>query len=126
MEKMELRDSKMAGATPDKPPPYSESFQNPGGPNMTLPTAPPIRPVVHTVVMQQMGPRSTTIVCKSCNHQIQTRVEFQPTTKTHLFALVLCLIGCWPFACLPYCMDSCNSADHYCPSCNAYIGSYVN
>ncbi|XP_068627990.1 lipopolysaccharide-induced tumor necrosis factor-alpha factor homolog [Battus philenor] len=77
------------------------------------------------VVGHQMGPKSTTYVCKSCNHQIVTRVERSASMRTHLIALFLCFVGCWPFACLPYCVDSCNNADHYCSNCGAYVGSYI-
>ncbi|XP_014371852.2 lipopolysaccharide-induced tumor necrosis factor-alpha factor-like isoform X2 [Papilio machaon] len=82
--------------------------------------------VIPTVVVgHRMGPNSTAFVCKSCNHQIVTRVERNASLRTHLVALFLCFVGCWPFACLPYCMDSCNNADHYCTNCGAYIGSYT-
>ncbi|CAG5009848.1 unnamed protein product [Parnassius apollo] len=90
------------------------------GPTM-MPTVVPA-----VVVGRQMGPTATVYVCKSCNQQIVTRVDRSPTMRTHLFALILCLVGCWPFACLPYCVDSCNNVDHYCTNCGAYIGSYIS
>lgn len=49
--------------------------------------------VVQTVIVQQMGPVPTSMVCKSCNIQIVTRVEMNPTIRTHLFAIMLCVIG---------------------------------
>ncbi|KAJ8726875.1 hypothetical protein PYW08_015272 [Mythimna loreyi] len=83
--------------------------------------------VIPVVVGHQpmMGPKPTPITCKSCRAQIVTRVELKTSTKTHLFALLLCCVF-WPCVCLPYCIDSCQNADHYCPNCDAYIGSYTN
>ncbi|CAH0668927.1 unnamed protein product [Spodoptera exigua] len=118
------------------PPPYSDA---PAGP---LPTVvhpyPRIQPV--GVAFQQtsgadvvpvivgnraMGPKPSTITCPSCRVEIVTRVEYINSSKTHLFALGLCIVF-WPLVCLPYFLDSCRNADHYCPNCNAYIGSYNN
>ncbi|XP_044733001.1 lipopolysaccharide-induced tumor necrosis factor-alpha factor homolog [Chrysoperla carnea] len=101
------------------PPPYSQA--PPPGPGFHVPpTAPP--PVV--LVPSNVGPDPATITCPSCRANIRTRIEYESTTKTHLFALLLFLIGCWPCCCIPYCMDSCNNANHYCPNCGSFIGSY--
>ncbi|XP_047535527.1 lipopolysaccharide-induced tumor necrosis factor-alpha factor homolog [Vanessa atalanta] len=72
-----------------------------------------------------MSPNPSPYVCRSCNQQIITRVERTPSLRTHLFALMLCILGCWPCVCLPYCVDTCNNAEHYCTNCNAYVGSYI-
>ncbi|CAB3258131.1 unnamed protein product [Arctia plantaginis] len=55
---------------------------------------------------------------------IVTKVERKATTKTHVIALLLCLFLCWPCVCVPYCVNSCQNADHYCPNCNSYLGTY--
>ncbi|KAJ8726874.1 hypothetical protein PYW08_015271 [Mythimna loreyi] len=83
--------------------------------------------VIPTVVTHQpmTGTQPTPITCKSCNELIVSRVELKTSTKAHLFALMFCCLF-WPLAWLPYCIDSCHDADHYCPNCNAYIGSYKN
>ncbi|XP_028171762.1 lipopolysaccharide-induced tumor necrosis factor-alpha factor homolog [Ostrinia furnacalis] len=73
-----------------------------------------------------VGPNETNMTCPSCQATITTRVERKATTKTHMIALALCVFLCWPCACIPYCKNSCRNADHYCPSCNAYLGTYVN
>ncbi|XP_047023456.1 uncharacterized protein LOC124632605 [Helicoverpa zea] len=80
--------------------------------------------VIPVVIGPQMGPKESPMSCPSCNQQIVTRIEYKSTTKTHLFAALLCCIGCWPCVCIPYCVHSCQNADHYCPNCSAYIGSY--
>ncbi|CAH1635088.1 unnamed protein product [Spodoptera littoralis] len=69
----------------------------------------------------QVGPEPSQITCPSCRATIVTRVERKSTTKTHVIALLLCLFLCWPCVCVPYCVDSCQNADHYCPNCNSYL-----
>lgn len=101
------------------PPPYTG-----GGPPPVI-VQPGVAYQVPVVAANQMGPKPAPITCRSCNQQIVTRVELKSSTKTHLFAVLLCLVF-FPCVCLPYCLDSCHNADHYCPNCNAYIGSYTN
>ncbi|XP_037926371.1 lipopolysaccharide-induced tumor necrosis factor-alpha factor homolog isoform X3 [Hermetia illucens] len=71
-----------------------------------------------------VGPEPVRCVCPSCGAQIISKMKYEPTTKTHLIALLLCCCICWPCVCLPYCMDSCQNANHYCPNCDAFIGTY--
>ncbi|XP_041973082.1 lipopolysaccharide-induced tumor necrosis factor-alpha factor homolog [Aricia agestis] len=77
------------------------------------------------VVLNQMVYQPTPYTCRSCHQQIVTKVKRKPTFKTHFFAAGFCLV-CWiPCAIIPYCMDGCRQADHYCPNCDSFIGSYV-
>ncbi|KAJ8956991.1 hypothetical protein NQ318_012156 [Aromia moschata] len=85
---------------------------------------PPAQVVVHHTPLV-LGPNPQSITCPSCHAQITTAVELENSTKTHLIALVLCLV-CFPCVCVPYCMDSCKSKNHYCPNCRAYLGRYEN
>lgn len=39
-----------------------------------------------------VGPTPTLIVCPSCHQSVQTKLEYEPSTRTHLFALGLCLL----------------------------------
>ncbi|XP_075972726.1 lipopolysaccharide-induced tumor necrosis factor-alpha factor homolog [Anticarsia gemmatalis] len=66
------------------------------------------------------------IVCQSCNYTVSTRTEMRPTFRTHAWAVCLFVCGLWPCCFVPYCMPTCNNIDHYCPKCNAYIGSYMS
>ncbi|KAL0839406.1 hypothetical protein ABMA28_016131 [Loxostege sticticalis] len=119
------------------PPPYSSSEQPPGPPPGFYPPPPGPVPVQTTTVypatvavvttnVAAMGAQPSHTFCKSCHQDITTVIRHKATTKTHLFALLLCIIGCWPCAWIPYCVDSCHNVDHYCPHCNAYLGSYLN
>ncbi|CAG9791855.1 unnamed protein product [Diatraea saccharalis] len=120
----------------EQPPPYTEQpptmVHHP--PTMVQPTIVQptvIQPVpvmypVQTVTVTStglIGSDPTLMTCPSCLNQIVTRVDRSPSCRTHVMA-VLCLLLFWPCTCLPYCVDSCNNADHYCPHCNTYIGSY--
>ncbi|XP_033223208.1 lipopolysaccharide-induced tumor necrosis factor-alpha factor homolog [Belonocnema kinseyi] len=89
---------------------------------------PPLQPnvVIIGTRVNAFGPSSQPMTCPYCHASISTRVESDPSTKTHLFALMLCLIGCWPCAPCPYCMDTCLAQKHFCPSCNAYLGQHEN
>ncbi|XP_055591753.1 lipopolysaccharide-induced tumor necrosis factor-alpha factor homolog [Uranotaenia lowii] len=71
-----------------------------------------------------VGPDPTTITCPSCRATVVTRVDYASTTKTHLCAGLLFLFICWPCVCVPYCTKWCRDANHYCPNCNAFIGSH--
>ncbi|CAH2063516.1 unnamed protein product, partial [Iphiclides podalirius] len=100
------------------PPPYSDDPPNP-----PVVTAQPVQ--VGVVVINQMGPSPASAICKSCNNQITTTVKRKPSMKTHLFAVLLCGFGCLPCVFIPYCVESCNNLEHYCPNCNSYVGSYI-
>ncbi|XP_012153001.1 lipopolysaccharide-induced tumor necrosis factor-alpha factor homolog [Megachile rotundata] len=93
---------------PPPPPPY-----HPGQPNVVI-------------VGTQFGPESQRLVCPYCHAQITTSIETEANTKTHLFALLLCVLGLWCCAPCPYCIDSCMVKKHYCPSCKAYLGQSHN
>ncbi|KAG4077049.1 hypothetical protein HA402_016036 [Bradysia odoriphaga] len=82
---------------------------------MAQPIPPPIIPV-------QVGPVSTITLCPSCRASVRTNVRHDVALKTHLMALLLCCCFCWPCVCVPYCVDSCKDANHFCPACNAFIG----
>uniref|UniRef100_A0A1L8E2T6 Putative membrane-associated motif in lps-induced tumor necrosis factor alpha factor n=1 Tax=Nyssomyia neivai TaxID=330878 RepID=A0A1L8E2T6_9DIPT len=101
---------------PAQGPPYATSMPHP---HMTQPQ------VVHTIVHSPpVGPDPSTIICPSCRQQVITRLDYETTTKTHIMAALLCAFVCWPCAWIPYVMDSCKNANHYCPSCGAFIGTY--
>ncbi|CAG9563523.1 unnamed protein product [Danaus chrysippus] len=72
----------------------------------------------------QVGPEPMPLICPACHASVKSKVEHSSTTGTHIMAALLCLCLCWPCVCVPYCVDSCQNADHYCPSCNAYLGTY--
>ncbi|KAJ8724908.1 hypothetical protein PYW07_015866 [Mythimna separata] len=83
----------------------------------------PQQPQLVPVSQVPLGPEPVSVNCPACGASVITTVQSRSTTKTHLMAMFLCC--CCPIlVCLPYCMDSCQNADHLCPNCNAYLGTY--
>uniref|UniRef100_A0A903WR20 LITAF domain-containing protein n=2 Tax=Anopheles darlingi TaxID=43151 RepID=A0A903WR20_ANODA len=76
------------------------------------------------VVAPAVGPEQTQLICPNCQALVRTTVEHRANTRTHIYALLLCLFFCWPCICLPYCCNSCRDTIHKCPRCKAFIGSY--
>ncbi|KAF5289128.1 hypothetical protein FQR65_LT02017 [Abscondita terminalis] len=76
------------------------------------------------VIVTNFGPHSQSLICPYCHEMSRTKIVNETGTKTHLIALCLCLFLCWPCACLPYCIDSCQVQNHYCGNCGAFVGSY--
>lgn len=77
------------------------------------------------ILAPNVGPDPTMIHCRTCNNTVVTRMELEPTMRTHLCAGLLCLVGCWVCCCIPYCVASCQATQHYCPSCGTYVGTYT-
>ncbi|XP_058123892.1 lipopolysaccharide-induced tumor necrosis factor-alpha factor homolog [Anopheles coustani] len=76
------------------------------------------------VLVPSVGPDPERVICPSCQSKVLTKTEHRSNTRTHMYALMLFLLMCWPCVCLPYCCASCRDTVHKCPSCNAYIGVY--
>ncbi|KAH0954956.1 hypothetical protein HN011_000545 [Eciton burchellii] len=91
-------------------------------------TSTPMQPPQQNVIISNVafGNEPQHMTCPHCQANISTRIDTEANTKTHLFALLLCVLGCWCCAPCPYCMDSCMVKKHYCPACNAYLGSSDN
>ncbi|KAF2883734.1 hypothetical protein ILUMI_22441 [Ignelater luminosus] len=68
------------------------------------------------------GPHPQPTTCLYCHKQITTTVVNDPTVRTHQMAFLLCIFCCMP--CIPYCMNSCQNRNHYCPNCDAFLGTY--
>jgi len=82
------------------------------------------QPMIQVVQMANLSSESTRMTCPHCRAEISTKVTYQTSCMTHLAAAVLCLLGCWPCVCIPYCTDACMDAEHECPNCNKFLGHY--
>ncbi|KAG4076956.1 hypothetical protein HA402_015943 [Bradysia odoriphaga] len=80
--------------------------------------------VQHVITTPNVGPNPCSILCPSCRQHVVTRMDYETSTKTHIMAGLLCAFICWPCAWIPYVMDSCKNANHYCPNCGCFIGTY--
>ncbi|XP_028171764.1 lipopolysaccharide-induced tumor necrosis factor-alpha factor homolog [Ostrinia nubilalis] len=83
-------------------------------------------PAPGAISVGPVGPDEMAVTCPSCLATVTTRVERKASTKTHMIALAICVcFGCL-CAWIPYCKNSCRNADHYCPNCDSYLGTYQN
>ncbi|XP_023037962.1 uncharacterized protein LOC6640670 isoform X1 [Drosophila willistoni] len=73
-----------------------------------------------------LGPVPQRMQCKYCQMIMETSIKKRVTRYTHFFALAFCLTGLLCLVPLPYCLKSCQSLDHYCTSCNQFLGKAAN
>ncbi|XP_034987661.1 lipopolysaccharide-induced tumor necrosis factor-alpha factor [Zootoca vivipara] len=122
--------------------PYPQPYPIPGprpGPTMKGQQAPPygMQPgvigghppvAVQTVYVQAplvFHDRPVQMICPACQKTILTRLSHNSGALTWLACGGLFLVGCVFGCCLiPFCVDSLQDVDHYCPSCNALVGTY--
>ncbi|TDG43042.1 hypothetical protein AWZ03_010564 [Drosophila navojoa] len=71
-----------------------------------------------------VGSKPCSLLCPNCHQQVTTRTEAKASNKTHILALILGALCLWPCAACLYCTECARNTEHYCPSCNNYIGSY--
>jgi len=132
------------GGYPELPPSYDESVGGAGGfvqpgpagaaPKGNFQAAPPpqMQPQQagqQTVIVQYMNPPNfgsnpVNMTCPNCQSQIRTKTESEPGPLAWILAGVLCVVGFWPCACIPCCIDSLNSVTHKCPQCKQFLGRY--
>ncbi|KAG8333074.1 hypothetical protein J6590_009535 [Homalodisca vitripennis] len=74
--------------------------------------------------MVAVGPNSCTVTCPTCHTVVSTRTVKQTTSRTHMWACILCIFTCCLCAICPYCCDCFKVTNHYCPRCNAFLGTY--
>ena len=104
----------------------SPTFQPP------ITTSTPKLPEVEPEVQQEaevlevqppLGKTSTRMTCPYCNCLIWTRVETKPSLYAWIAGIALACVGCVLCSCLPCCMESFEETTHFCPTCNATLGS---
>jgi hypothetical protein len=62
------------------------------------------------------------IVCQYCGFEVITSVHRSPGLGVWLWAFILLFVGCWPCCLIPFCVDDCQDATHYCPNCRRPVG----
>jgi len=82
-----------------------------------------------TVIVQYMNPPNfghnpVNMTCPHCQSQVRTSTDSEPGALAWILAGVLCVVGLWPCACIPCCIDSLNSVTHKCPNCKNFLGRY--
>eukprot|EP01135_Chromosphaera_perkinsii_P001112 Nk52_evm62s158 gene=Nk52_evmTU62s158 len=123
---------------PAYPPPGMQQQGPPGaypqGQGGPYPPAPPPQQVTTTIVttgvgsMSGLSHRPQEVICPHCGHRGITRVEYEGgscmwiTAGTVCFITSFCALCC--LAAIPLCMSDLKDANHYCTSCNSFIGKY--
>ncbi|KAL7048573.1 hypothetical protein ACKWTF_003406 [Chironomus riparius] len=93
-------------------------------PAYIAPMAPPPQQLQQ---FQLLGPDPVGITCPNCRSRVVTLVDDMTTMKTHSFAVLLAVLGCFcGCCCIPYCTKSCLAQKHTCPVCRSMIGIYNN
>jgi lipopolysaccharide-induced tumor necrosis factor-alpha factor len=78
--------------------------------------------VVTLVQTTGFGSSPARLICPFCGADVITGVRTTPSIAAHLWALGLCLFGCWPCCIVPYFVNDCQSHVHICPNCNHEVG----
>ncbi|XP_046811393.1 lipopolysaccharide-induced tumor necrosis factor-alpha factor homolog [Lucilia cuprina] len=105
--------------------PPSTTQQPRNVPQQTTFVQPPVV-IIQQQPMLPLGPEPVYLTCPACHIQKLTRIEYEPSSRTHLMAALLCLVGLWCCVCLPYCAGSCMNTHHYCGNCGKFLGTYGN
>ncbi|XP_017487797.1 PREDICTED: lipopolysaccharide-induced tumor necrosis factor-alpha factor-like [Rhagoletis zephyria] len=71
-----------------------------------------------------IGPIPCSLTCPNCSKQVNSRLEYRASSKTHIIALLLAGMLCIPCAGMLYCTQCARNVEHYCPTCNAFLGVY--
>ena len=67
---------------------------------------------------------SVMVKCKQCRRENFTKVESKVHSDGIAWAILCCCCGSWLLSLLVICMNGFREFSHYCPSCNAVIGTY--
>ncbi|RNA30612.1 lipopolysaccharide-induced tumor necrosis factor-alpha factor [Brachionus plicatilis] len=71
-----------------------------------------------------LGKKPSNVTCPSCGAQVVSSISHESGLGTWLIAGAICVVGLIFGCCLiPFFVDDCKDVKHYCPSCNALIGS---
>ena len=95
----------------------SPTFQPP------ITTSTPKLPEMEQEVQPPLGKTSTRMICPYCSSKIWTRVETKPSLWAWVAGIALACIGCVLCSCVPCCLESFEETTHFCPKCNATLGS---
>ncbi|GLC70249.1 hypothetical protein PLESTF_000948200 [Pleodorina starrii] len=61
------------------------------------------------------------IMCGSCHRLVVAQAVKEAGLCSYIGALGLCALGCWPCACLPFCLDAAKDTVYRCPVCRAEL-----
>ncbi|CAJ0576379.1 unnamed protein product, partial [Mesorhabditis spiculigera] len=112
------------GAYPPSPQPQMQQYPS-------QPTYQPSAPA-HVITVQpttvilnhQLGPYSCSVTCPNCHQTASTEVIYNAGLFAWLICGIMFIFGFWCCCCIPFCIDSCQDAEHRCRNCRHYLGTY--
>lgn len=114
---------------PQAPIPYQPSNYRPANnppPLMYQPAYPQSMAAPMMVMATNVWMRTPqTALCDSCHQQITTLVNYNTfgSLLPWISCVLTCCSGLWCCCCfIPFCMQSCKTADHFCPQCRRLLG----
>lgn len=105
-------------------PPGQPGYPTAAPPGPAFPQQQQPQRVVVVVNAPNFGPNSIEMMCPHCQSQVRTSTDSEPGALAWILAGILCVVGLWPCACVPCCIDSLNSVTHKCPNCRQFLGRY--
>ncbi len=72
-----------------------------------------------------VGPGPQSMQCPNCKNNIITTTKDSPSVMAWVLCVLIVFVGCWCGCCLiPLCIQDCQTVQHYCPECNAFVGKH--
>ena len=68
-----------------------------------------------------LGAHKKPMKCTNCSKDIVTKVTYKADMCTYFAACCCSICGC---CFIPFCLRELKAAHHFCPKCDAYLGSY--
>ena len=103
-------DADAAAAAAAEPPPQQQQPQ---------PTA---KQALRTIRWKcALGAHKKPMKCTNCSKDIVTKVTYKADMCTYFAACCCSICGC---CFIPFCLRELKAAHHFCPKCDAYLGSY--
>lgn len=108
------------------PPGYLESSNIPPPPYNSQPSPMTLGQMrdIQIVMSVELGPHPLPMQCPHCRVHIVSSTQTRAGLLAWLVCGILALIGCWPCCILPFCVPKCQDVHHFCPNCNAFLGTY--
>ncbi|XP_038586390.1 cell death-inducing p53-target protein 1 homolog [Micropterus salmoides] len=81
------------------------------------------QPVQVMICSGDLGDVPTVTTCKNCGQRIETRVVYQSGILAWIICGLCLVFGLWCGCCvIPFFVDRCKDAHHYCSKCNVSLG----
>ena len=76
------------------------------------------------IATETLNKSSVKVRCNNCSQEQFTRVESKVSSGGMMWAILCCCFGSPLLSFFVLCLDGFREFTHYCPSCNAWVGTY--